>query len=50
VKKVFAGGGLNRHVIACISETGLMYVETKFDSNRHANTNDLIRVSLLPCA
>ncbi|KAG3025123.1 hypothetical protein PC120_g6685 [Phytophthora cactorum] len=42
VKKVFAGGGQNMHVIACISENGLLHYETKFGSNRHANTNDFI--------
>ncbi|KAG4054603.1 hypothetical protein PC123_g10270 [Phytophthora cactorum] len=43
VKKVFAGGGQNMHVIACISENRLVYYETKFGSNRHANVNDFIR-------
>ncbi|EEY55460.1 uncharacterized protein PITG_20267 [Phytophthora infestans T30-4] len=43
MKKVFAGGGQNMHVIACISENGLVYNETKFVTNRHANTNDFIR-------
>ncbi|KAG3116783.1 hypothetical protein PI124_g4682 [Phytophthora idaei] len=31
------------HVIACISENGLVYYDTNFGSNRHANTNDFIR-------
>ncbi|EGZ05750.1 hypothetical protein PHYSODRAFT_532654 [Phytophthora sojae] len=43
VKKVFAGGGQNTHVISCISEHGLVYFETRFGSNRYANTNELIR-------
>ncbi|KAG4044437.1 hypothetical protein PC123_g20123 [Phytophthora cactorum] len=46
VKKLFAGGGQNMHVIACISENGLVHYETKFGSNRHANTNDFIRALL----
>ncbi|KAG3107435.1 hypothetical protein PI124_g12700 [Phytophthora idaei] len=46
VKKVFADGGQNMHVIACISENGLVHYETKFGSNRHANTNDFIRAPL----
>ncbi|POM71693.1 Hypothetical protein PHPALM_11706 [Phytophthora palmivora] len=43
VKKVFAGGGQNMHVIACISENGLVYFETRFGSNRIDNTYDFIR-------
>ncbi|POM65440.1 LOW QUALITY PROTEIN: hypothetical protein PHPALM_18844 [Phytophthora palmivora] len=43
VKKVFAGGGQNMHVIACISENGLAYFETRFGSNRFDNTNEFIR-------
>ncbi|KAE9352670.1 hypothetical protein PF008_g5360 [Phytophthora fragariae] len=43
VKKVFAGGGQNMHVIACISQHGLVYFETRFGSNRYTNTNDFIR-------
>ncbi|KAG2764559.1 hypothetical protein Pcac1_g23749 [Phytophthora cactorum] len=46
VKKVFAGGGQNMHVIACISENGFVHYEMKFGSNRHANTNDFIRALL----
>ncbi|KAG2884865.1 hypothetical protein PC129_g23429 [Phytophthora cactorum] len=46
VKKVFAGGGQNMHVIACNSENGLVHYETNFGSNRHANTNDFIRALL----
>ncbi|KAJ8542610.1 hypothetical protein ON010_g12200 [Phytophthora cinnamomi] len=42
-KKVFAGGGQNMHVFACISEHGLVYYETRFGSNRFSNTNDFIR-------
>ncbi|KAE8892156.1 hypothetical protein PF010_g7757 [Phytophthora fragariae] len=43
VKKVFAGGGQNMHVIACISEHALVYFETRFGSNRYTNTNDFVR-------
>ncbi|KAG3021374.1 hypothetical protein PC121_g10895 [Phytophthora cactorum] len=31
------------HVIACVRDIGLVYYDTKFGSNRHANTNDFIR-------
>ncbi|KAE8994958.1 hypothetical protein PR002_g19765 [Phytophthora rubi] len=43
VKKVFAGGGQNMHVIACISEDGLVYYEARFGADRVDNTNDFIR-------
>jgi transposase len=43
VKRVFAGGGENMHVIGCISEQGLVYYEVPFGSNRHKNTNEFIR-------
>ncbi|GMF47719.1 unnamed protein product [Phytophthora fragariaefolia] len=46
VKKVFASGCQTMQVIACISENGLVNFETKFGSNRHANTNDFIRALL----
>ncbi|KAG6572772.1 Replication protein A 70 kDa DNA-binding subunit [Phytophthora cinnamomi] len=34
VKKVFAGGGENMHVIACVSEHGSVYYEAPFGSTR----------------
>ncbi|OWY95630.1 hypothetical protein PHMEG_00034316 [Phytophthora megakarya] len=43
VKNVFDEGGHNMHVIKCICALGLVYFETRFGSNRYANTNEFIR-------
>ncbi|OWZ04897.1 hypothetical protein PHMEG_00023119 [Phytophthora megakarya] len=43
VKNVFDGGGHNMHAITCIGALGLVYFETRFGSNRYANTNEFIR-------
>ncbi|RLN94497.1 hypothetical protein BBJ28_00016727 [Nothophytophthora sp. Chile5] len=46
VKKVFAGGGQNLQVIACIGIGGVVHYELRYGGNKYLQSNEFIRATL----